>query len=104
VVFLGCLTLGWWQWERFSAGGTFQNLGYALQWPLFAVFAVYAYRRFVLLEAGQDPAQLREPPVIELPAGLLPERPAQAQVPDGELTEYNAYLAALAARDTGSQQ
>lgn len=46
-----CLGLGWWQWQRFeSTAGTYQNLGYALQWPLFAVFFVYGYRRFVQLE------------------------------------------------------
>ncbi|APT92011.1 hypothetical protein CPHO_02840 [Corynebacterium phocae] len=42
VCFLG---LAYWQWTRFQSGtGSFQNLGYALQWPLFAVFVVYAYR------------------------------------------------------------
>lgn len=42
VAFLG---LAWWQWTRFQSGsGTFQNLGYAFQWPLFAVFVIYAYR------------------------------------------------------------
>ena len=47
----GCLALGWWQWTRYeSASGTFQNLGYALQWPFFAGFCVYAYRTFVRLE------------------------------------------------------
>lgn len=51
VAALTCLGLGWWQWDRFQeAGGTAQNLGYALQWPLFAGFFVYAYRRFVRLE------------------------------------------------------
>ena len=51
VAAAGCLALGWWQWTRFeAAGGTGQNLGYALQWPLFAAFVVYAYRRFVQLE------------------------------------------------------
>lgn len=40
-----CLLLANWQWERYQSGsGTFQNLGYAFQWPLFAVFVVYAYR------------------------------------------------------------
>ena len=42
VDFLG---LAWWQWTRFQSGsGTFQNLGYAFQWPLFAAFVIYAYR------------------------------------------------------------
>lgn len=51
VVAVAALALGWWQWERFSsASGTAQNLGYAMQWPLFAGFALFAYFRFVRLE------------------------------------------------------
>lgn len=60
VLALTALALGWWQWERFSsASGTAQNLGYALQWPLFAGFALFAYFRFVRLEtetAGTEPS------------------------------------------------
>lgn len=42
VAFLG---LAYWQWTRFQSGsGSFQNLGYAFQWPLFAAFVIYAYR------------------------------------------------------------
>lgn len=104
VVAAGCLALGWWQWERFeSSSGSGQNLGYALQWPLFAAFAVYAYRRFVQLE--DDPyAQRSDPAVVtELPADVLPPRPAPAAAaPDAGLQDYNAYLAELAARDTRS--
>lgn len=30
-----CLGLAWWQWQRYeSVSGTWQNLGYVLQWPL----------------------------------------------------------------------
>ena len=103
VASVGCLALGWWQWTRFEAvGGTGQNLGYALQWPLFAAFVVYAYRRFVQLEEGMDgpPAEPEGP--RELPVGLLPQRPA-ARAPDdmdSATAEYNQYLAELAARDT----
>ncbi len=47
----GCLALAWWQWTRFeSTSGSFQNLGYAFQWPLFAGFCVYAYYKFVRYE------------------------------------------------------
>ena len=97
----GCLALGWWQWTRYqSASGTFQNLGYALQWPLFAWFCVYAYRKFVRYE---EVAPEPHPPgaVTEIPAGLLPERPKPAQPPsdDPALQEYNAYLADLAKND-----
>ncbi|CQD18854.1 lipoprotein LprD [Mycobacterium lentiflavum] len=102
----GCLALGWWQWTRFeSPSGTFQNLGYALQWPLFAWFCVYAYRNFVRYE--QAPPRPRDHgAVTEIPAGLLPERPAPAQQPpddDPALREYNAYLAQLAAQDAEKQ-
>jgi DNA-binding transcriptional regulator of glucitol operon len=105
VVFFGCLALGWWQWERFASGsGGFQSLGYALQWPLFAVFAIYAYRRFVVLEARTQDGTVLEGPVTELPAGMLPERPLVARGSDGELSDYNAYLAALAAQDSRSDR
>src|SRR5246127_2063151 len=100
----GCLALGWWQWTRFqSVSGTFQNLGYALQWPLFAWFCVYAYRKFVRYEdAPPDP---RRGAVTEIPAGLLPERPAPAHPPadDPALRGYNAYLAELAQHDAKKQ-
>lgn len=43
--------LAWWQWTRFRSGsGTFQNLGYALQWPFFGAFFVYAYRMGIRME------------------------------------------------------
>ncbi len=106
VVFaaLGCLALGWWQWTRFeSASGDYQNLGYALQWPMFAAFCVYAYRKFVRYE--ELPPAPREM-VTEIPAGLLPERPKpEPQQPDDPaLREYNAYLAELAKDDAAQQK
>ncbi len=107
---LTCLALGWWQWERFeSASGTGQNLGYALQWPLFAGFAVFAYFRFVRLEreAEEDgepnskPAKTVAP--REIPAGILPERPKAPHDDDPVLAEYNKYLADLNAKDLEDQ-
>lgn len=101
VAALACLALAWWQWQRFqSASGTGQNLGYALQWPLFAAFVVYAYRKFVRYE--EEPPETHKPgAVTEIPAGLLPERPKPTtQDPsDPALAEYNAYLAKLAEVD-----
>ncbi|MEE6137781.1 hypothetical protein SKC41_15780 [Mycobacterium sp. 050128] len=103
----GCLALGWWQWTRFeSPSGTFQNLGYALQWPLFAWFCVYAYRNFVRYEQA-PPEPRNHGAVTEIPAGLLPERRAPAEQPsddDPALREYNAYLAQLAAEDAEKQK
>ncbi|GAA4481698.1 hypothetical protein GCM10023094_30390 [Rhodococcus olei] len=109
VASAACLGLGYWQWTRFEAvGGTGQNLGYAFQWPLFAAFVVYAYRRFVQLEdtAPEDQAKVAngdEP--REIPANLLPQRSAppvtanlDSDNPDDEaLQAYNNYLAQLRA-------
>lgn len=96
----GCLALGWWQWTRFeSNSGSFQNLGYALQWPMFAAFCVYAYRKLIDYEQT-PPAPPGAGEVTEIPSGLLPERPsAPSQSDDPTLREYNAYLAELAERD-----
>ncbi|MDD4868253.1 MAG: hypothetical protein PHQ28_14395, partial [Mycobacterium sp.] len=93
VAACGCLALGWWQWTRFeSVSGSYQNLGYALQWPLFAWFCIYAYRRFVRYE--DVPPQPRNAHALtEIPAGVLPERPQPAEQPpddDPALQEYNA--------------
>jgi DNA-binding transcriptional regulator of glucitol operon len=99
----GCLALGWWQWTRYeSTSGTFQNLGYALQWPMFAGFCVYAYRKFVRYEEAPPDQPSATDAVTEIPAGLLPERPTaprQFDVQDPVMREYNAYLAELAKAD-----
>ena len=96
VAAAACLALGWWQWTRYeSASGGFQNLGYALQWPLFAFFCVYAYRKFVRYE--ESPPEQAPDGLTEIPEGLLPQRPGPAASPtDPVHAEYNAYLAELA--------
>ncbi len=103
VAFCGCLALGWWQWTRYeSTSGTFQNLGYALQWPMFAGFCVYAYYKFVRYEDSPPPQPATTEVMTEIPAGLLPERPmaaTQSDDADPVLREYNAYLAELAQAD-----
>ncbi|MGV9412863.1 transcriptional regulator [Nocardia sp. NPDC003693] len=122
VAFAACLALGYWQWTRYESGsGTGQNLGYALQWPLFAGFVIFAYVRFVRLEkAARDevdreaapdaaaapttdsaprPQRVKPAAPREIPAGLLPERPKAAVDADEQTTEYNRYLAELHAVD-----
>ena len=99
----GCLALGWWQWSRFeSTSGTFQNLGYALQWPMFAGFCVYAYRKFIRYEDAPPAAPSSTDSITEIPAGLLPERRTARTTSDEldpAMREYNAFLAELAAAD-----
>ena len=102
----GCLGLGWWQWNRFeSNSGTFQNLGYAVQWPMFAAFCVYAYRKFIHYEDSPPESIDTSGDVTEIPAGLLPERPAAPrEEQNATLREYNAYLAELAEQDRAKQK
>lgn len=87
------LGLAYWQWTRFRAGsGTFQNLGYAIQWPAFGAFIVYAYRRYIQLEneyaeTGVAPVELekqRKAEVTEIDESFLPERPTM------DVAEFNA--------------
>ena len=101
VAAAGCLALGWWQWSRYeSASGSFQNLGYALQWPMFAAFCVYAYRKFVRYEQAPPGPPAAGDAATEIPAGLLPDRPeAAARSGNRVLDEYNAHLAELAEKD-----
>lgn len=60
IVVLATLALAYWQWSRFQSGsGTFQNLGYAFQWPLFGAFAIYAYRMGLKLEREANDAHAK---------------------------------------------
>ena len=119
-----CAWLAVWQWQRAgSAMGSALNIGYGLQWPIFAVFFGVMWWRMLRMEA----AKLREgePDVApELPAPRAAEpgvtEPRPATPPDGpspfgprpvsaapavsdeddpELAAYNRMLARLAARN-----
>ena len=76
AAFLG---LAYWQWTRFQSGsGTFQNLGYALQWPLFAAFAIYAYRATIHYEnqrVDEDEVSQTTNEESRIDEDFLPERP-----------------------------
>ena len=99
-----CCGLAWWQWERFSsANGTFQNLGYVLQWPLFGLFPAFMFWRIRHLreraadtetEAVAPAAAPRRPPLTPSPGPPVED--------DDELAAYNRYLAELNARDQQS--
>ncbi|WJZ03494.1 hypothetical protein [Corynebacterium freiburgense] len=84
---LATFGLAYWQWTRFQSGsGSFQNLGYALQWPAFGAFFVYAYRKILQYEAevtetGISPVEreqneARQQGIItEIDESILPQRP-----------------------------
>jgi DNA-binding transcriptional regulator of glucitol operon len=108
-----CCGLAYWQWERFSeAGGTFQNLGYVFQWPLFGLFPafmVWRIRRLdarrkaeaaagttdVAAEAAPEPVAAPSRPVVTVEPVRAPVRDDE----DEELAAYNRMLAELNARD-----
>lgn len=106
VLVICTFLLAYWQWTRFQSGsGTFQNLGYAFQWPLFGLFFIYAYRMLVKYENqaaearadSDDPDFLYEAdlaefgednaPVTEIDEEFLPQRP---QLDVEEFNEINA--------------
>ena len=85
--------LGLWQWHRSESTHSAQNLGYALQWPAFAIFAVAVWFR-TCRDAVRPPADAPKTRKTTAP------EPAAAVVPvtdeeDPELAAYNRYLARL---------
>lgn len=104
--------LGWWQWHRSrETNGNMQYLSYAVQWPLFAGFAVLLWVRIV--RDSQRPPDRDEPARTPVrtpaaPAVPPPARPARTEDggtedsgdgQDDELAAYNRYLASLYERD-----
>lgn len=89
------LRLGLWQWHRAHATHSAQNMGYALQWPAFAVFGLVVWWR-VCRDAVRPPENKAEPATKRRPA---PERAAAVapvtEEEDPELAAYNRYLARL---------
>jgi DNA-binding transcriptional regulator of glucitol operon len=108
IALIVCCGLAWWQWQRFeSASGTFQNLGYVLQWPLFGLFPLFMVWRFRRLARQRRDEPLSEPePVASAPRPVTTVdavKPAPVEhfddPEDAELAAYNRMLADLNARD-----
>jgi len=114
LVFLTCLRLGWWQWDRSQLPGgapAAQNLAYALLWPVFGAYGVYVWVRLLRMEIrGEDTQRGGDGPVLGRPD--RDNRPGTALVPyvppDPQLLAYNAYLhelnEAATAKQTAKQQ
>jgi DNA-binding transcriptional regulator of glucitol operon len=112
---VACGFLSAWQWHRAgSAMGSALNVGYGLQWPLFALFFGWIWWRMLRIELAKVRAEQPEPARASVPREAAPEpspftyRPARAApVTDAEnpaLAEYNRMLAALAAHDRESDE
>ena len=73
------LALAYWQWQRWhEVDGTFQNLGYAIQWPIFGGFLVVVYRKYLKYEKeralGNEQAAVpvdRKDAMTEIPEDFL---------------------------------
>lgn len=88
--------IGLWQWDKARAQDDWQNYGYAVQWWLFAGFAVFLWVKLVLDEL--DPARVQPD---EQPLPQPDRRPVARDVTvdeaeDPELAAYNAHLRRLA--------
>ena len=90
--------IGLWQWDKARMQDDWQNYGYAVQWWLFAGFAVFLWVKLVLDEL--DPERVADR-AEEEPALPQPDLRPTAQAPagddeDDELAAYNRHLAWLA--------
>ena len=98
VVSVGALGwIGGWQWSKARADGDWQNYGYAVQWWLFAGFAVFLWVKLILDELYPERVTAREtaPPVhADVRPQAVPPPPEDDE--DDELAAYNRHLARLA--------
>src|SRR5436305_3916723 len=87
VLVVGCLALGWWQLDR-ARGGNALSYGYAVEWPVFALFVVFVWSREVRAErhGGYAPP----PPPAEVAGDLRIEGPVRPTVESAEDAETRA--------------
>ena len=89
----GMVRLGMWQLGRGEQRHSIQNYSYAVEWVLFAGFAVFCFVKLLRDDgADEEPEDTTVSVVIPRPA------PAVEEPEDDELAAYNAYLARLNAR------
>jgi DNA-binding transcriptional regulator of glucitol operon len=97
--------VGYWQLEKARAVGDWQNYGYAIQWWLFAGFAVFLWVKMILDELDPGRVEAREAEVREEPSygpvATQPQAPAPTDEDDDELAAYNRHLARLAEQGRG---
>lgn len=102
--------LGRWQFDvSNSKHFNIQNFGYALQWWIFSLAAIWGYSKILRDNAGVPEATQAEPaPQAPEPVAYRRYVPPQAVDRDGAsdddvLTNYNAYLASLEVDDQKAQ-
>ena len=89
--------IGLWQWDKGGSDGrAWQHYGYAVQWWLFAGFAVFLWAKLVLDERDPSRIEDREAADPTLPKVVQRQAPPPAEDDDDELAAYNRHLAWLA--------
>lgn len=99
VLVVGFVALGYWQVRR-AAGGNLLSFGYAVEWPAFAVFAIYVWvkeMRRAVRGSPQPQAVPERRPVTKVRTGA-----AYDDSGDEALAAYNRYLAWLNAHPHAS--
>src|ERR1700712_2644718 len=79
-----CGLLAAWQWGKAgTAMGSALNIGYGLQWPLFAVFFAVMWFRMLRLEVpamnGEQPELAAPPPVTRSVSPSVAEAAAESE-------------------------
>ena len=88
--------IGVWQWDKAQSGaGSWQNYGYAVQWWLFAGFAVFLFVKTVLDDLDPSRLETSGGPEPDLPPLVQAVAPAPQDEDDDELAAYNSYLRSL---------
>lgn len=99
LLVVSLVVLGWiglWQWDKAREQGDWQNYGYALQWWLFAGFAVFLWVKLVLDELDPQRVDARGADEPELPQPDVRPTVVVEDADDDELAAYNRHLAWLA--------
>jgi hypothetical protein len=103
---VGFLLLGWWQFDRARAGNLL-SFGYAVEWPVFAAFAIWVWfkevRAFLRASAPQPTPDALPPPARPvIRATVRRSTEAYDDSDDADLEAYNHYLAWLSANPQAS--
>ena len=86
----GMIRLGMWQLGRGEQRHSLQNYSYAVEWVLFAAFAVFCFVKLLRDDGTEQDAEDPTTSVV-----IPPPPPAVDEPADDELAAYNAYLARL---------
>ncbi|MGH9070906.1 MAG: hypothetical protein ACRDX8_07040 [Acidimicrobiales bacterium] len=98
VLVSGCGAATWWQVNR-ALGGNGLSWAYVFEWPFFAGYAVFMWRRLLREASGRPQWRVSPDSWLAVPPPTAAEEHAEAE----RLWDYNRYLAELAVVDQARQ-